>query len=636
MASVNVAVIRVFVMLGQCLLLVFAQSAPSQKNGICDVKDGKLLCLNVTHLPKQLPNDIDYIHVVDSNLDRLKHEDLNSTSVETLKFERNVIGELREGAFRLLPNLKSLHMSDNSIHANLTWCLFFGLDNLTSLDLKDNRFNMESFSKLLTLKKTAAPVQYSKDFCRCETTADERISSPCEELTVLPKLQYLRLSCNPFIILPSDIFLPLRQSPVVSLSLRTCQLLYIDKDTWAPLQHLQKVYLKNKKDSKIDELARNIANMNPRTDISLDLSLNSLQGVPTAVLAPLNSTLVELILTGNNFRIIRRSSFPRLQALEYLNLVACGIGKIEEGAFAALPNLKYLDLSQNRLRKYVSMKLFCPGTSGLKELRKMELNKCHLRSIEAGAFSALQYLQHLDLSGNQLEIDNDEVFSGLTSMSSLLLHDNRISFKGAKSPFKTLGSLLRLQLNKNFITHLTNDLFLGLDNLETLILRDNNIRYWNWPVLGATRNLYSLRLSRNELMEVTEAMLTDFAILRKLDISENPFKCNCELHIFHRWAVKHQGILQGWRKEEAYMCWTKNRSQYSLLFEENEIFRDCPLGLDAREQKPLFERPHAICLAVGISVLVVVVFIVGCFACRRGRRKVPRGKDYSGLKKALA
>ncbi|CAG0885297.1 unnamed protein product [Darwinula stevensoni] len=600
MASVNVAVIEVFVILGQCLLLVFPQSAPSQKNGICNVRGSKLLCLNVTHLPKHLPKNIDYIHVIDSNLDRLEQEDLNSASVETLKFERNVIGELTEGAFRLLPNLKSLHMSDNRIHANLTWCLFFDLDNLTSLDLEGNRFNAESFSNLLTLKKTAAPMQYSKDFCRCETTADERNSSCSEELTVLPKLQFLRLSCNPFIILPSDIFLPLGQSPVVSLSLRTCQLLYIDNDTWAPLQHFQKVFLKNNKESKIDELARNIANMNLRTNISLDLSLNSLQEVPMAELAPLNSTLVELILTGNNFSIIRRSAFPQLHALVYLNLATCGIGTIEEGALATLPNLKYLDLSQNRLIK-VHQAVMLPTLiflrldrnpydesscrwqrlhgdgndendydydddffvpifekmnrlrslsfswthiktreitknmfAGLKELRKMELNKCHLRSIEARAFSALQYLQHLDLSGNQLEIDNDEVFSRLTSLSSLLLHDNRISFKGAKSPFKTLGSLLHLQLNKNFITHLTKDLFLGLENLETLILRDNNIRYWNWPVLGATRNLYSLRLSRNELMEVTEAMLTDFAILRKLDISENPFKCNCELHNFYR------------------------------------------------------------------------------------------------------
>ena len=225
----NEAVIKVLVFLGQFLLQVFAESAPGQKNGICDVKDGKLLCRNVTHLPKQLPMDIDCIHVVDSNLDRLEQEDFKSTSVETLKFERNVIGELREGAFRLLPNLKSLHMSDNLVRANLTWCLFFGLDNLTSLDLEDNQFNTGPFSKKLKFKNRAAPVQYSKEFCRCPTTADECFSAPCEELTVLPKLQFLKLSCNPFITLTSDTFLPLRQSPIVSLSLRACQLLDIDE-----------------------------------------------------------------------------------------------------------------------------------------------------------------------------------------------------------------------------------------------------------------------------------------------------------------------------------------------------------------------------------------------------------------------
>ncbi|CAG0885299.1 unnamed protein product [Darwinula stevensoni] len=100
--------------------------------------------------------------------------------------------------------------------------------------------------------------------------------------------------------------------------------------------------------------------------------------------------------------------------------------------------------------------------------------------------------------------------------------------------------------------------------------------------------------------------------------------------------MKHQGKLQRWHEEEAYVCWTKMSDRYSLLFDEDEIFRDCQLDVDAREQESLFERSKAIYLTVGICVLVVVVFIVGCFACRRGRRKVPRGRDYIGLKKALA
>ncbi|CAG0885303.1 unnamed protein product [Darwinula stevensoni] len=486
---------------------------------------------------------------------------------------------------------------------------------------------------------------------------------------VLPELHVLRLSGNPFRILPGDIFLPLRQSPLLNLFLDKCQLSHVDEGTFSPLKLLQKLSLRGNPDLCMENLARATANIGSLSNASLDLSLNELQEIPTDVLASLNSTLMQLFLRGCNVGEIRNGSFPLLPVLDVLDLSLCRIRAIGAGTFDALPHLRTLDLSQNKLTgvpkaimlsTLVSLVLnenpyygyfemlqehgdddrgyddgfFVPpfenmdnllalslsGTAirmqkitkymfaGLKALMRLDLNDCNLYSIETGAFSALESLEILDMSGNQLEIENDGEFLGLTELKALFLHDNHISSQGATSPFKTLRNLTVLKLNRNSMTHLTEDFFAEMETMETLILSENDIEQWNSPVLGATKNMHNLRLDRNKLVAVTEAMLTDFANLATLDLSGNPFKCDCGLYHFYRWASENQEKLEGWLEEGAYTCWANNSTQYSFLLDGDEIFRDCVRSGDTNDQAPTATKAG---LIIALSVLVVHVSIVG-------------------------
>ncbi|CAG0901930.1 unnamed protein product [Darwinula stevensoni] len=341
-------VMAMLALVGPVLLQAFASSAPRPEPG-CSTKNGKLLCQNVTRLPKPLPDGVHFLHVTDSRLDRLGEEELRSDTVSTVWFERNAIGELGEGAFRRLSGLTFLHLSENLIRADLTWCTFLGLDELTNLHLEDNQINMESYYDFLEFDNGTSVVLSRGYFCRCEGINSSSERSPCEELTVLPKLQVLSLNCNPVRILPGDIFVPLRLSPVAFLYLETCQLLYIDEGSLSPLQHLQILILKDNKELVMDNLAQATTNIDSKYNISLDLSRTDLSEVPTNVLAPIASTLLELLLAENAFTTVRNGSFPRLPVLERLDLSRCRIRTIEGGAFDGLSNLEFLDLTGNGL-----------------------------------------------------------------------------------------------------------------------------------------------------------------------------------------------------------------------------------------------------------------------------------------------
>jgi len=77
-------------------------------------------------------------------------------------------------------------------------------------------------------------------------------------------------------------------------------------------------------------------------------SRRGLPGIPAGV--PVNS--LQLNLNGNAFTspVIRRANLSSYVDLEHLYLSECRLEALEVGAFADLASLRWLDLSNNRLR----------------------------------------------------------------------------------------------------------------------------------------------------------------------------------------------------------------------------------------------------------------------------------------------
>lgn len=149
---------------------------------------------------------------------------------------------------------------------------------------------------------------------------------------------------------------------------------------------------------------------------------------------------LQLNMNGNHFAspLLHRSNFSGLARLEHLYLSECGVEGIEVGTFLELQNLKWLDLSNNRLR-----------------------------TLSPSSFQGLN-LQHLFLNGNrQLELTRDS-FAGLVTVG-LYLHDCSLGWIHPEVLSPLSSSLKYLWLNGNELSTLDPQLepiFLSLTHLR--------------------------------------------------------------------------------------------------------------------------------------------------------------------------
>uniref|UniRef100_A0A672MYR9 Slit homolog 3 protein-like n=1 Tax=Sinocyclocheilus grahami TaxID=75366 RepID=A0A672MYR9_SINGR len=113
------------------------------------------------------------------------------------------------------------------------------------------------------------------------------------------------------------------------------------------------------------------------------------------------------------------------------------------GAFKKLPNLRKINLSNNKLRD-IREGAF-DGAGGVLELL---LTGNKLQSVSGRMFKGLSGLKTLTLRSNQISCVDNATFTGLSSVRLLSLYDNRISTI-APGAFNTLHSLSTINLLSN-------------------------------------------------------------------------------------------------------------------------------------------------------------------------------------------
>ncbi|VDI75519.1 Hypothetical predicted protein, partial [Mytilus galloprovincialis] len=154
--------------------------------------------------------------------------------------------------------------------------------------------------------------------------------------------------------------------------------------------------------------------------------------------------------------------------------------------------------------------------SGLQSLFSLLLSSNKISSIEDGAFSDLQYLRQLDISRNEISSIEDGAFSGLQSLVTLSLSSNKIS-SIEDGAFSDLQYLRLIALDNNNLTTVSAKIFDKETDLHALLLRGN-------PLICCTMaDFFEWRSNQNNITE-SDGTCTDFNSTTDIN-SFNVSKC---------------------------------------------------------------------------------------------------------------
>ncbi|XP_070267292.1 chondroadherin-like protein [Myotis yumanensis] len=276
-----------------------------------------------------------------------------------------------------------------------------------------------------------------------------------------------------------------------------------------------------------------------------------LQAVPRGF--PGDTQLLDL--RRNRFPAVPRAAFPGLGQLVSLHLQHCGIAALEAGALAGLGSLLYLYLSDNQLSGldaaalegaprlgylYLERNRFLqvPGAAlrALPRLFSLHLQDNAVERLAPGDLAGAQALRWLYLSGNRLSQVSPGALGPAPELEKLHLDRNQLR-EVPTGALEGLPALLELQLSGNPLRALRDGAFQPVGrSLQHLFLNSSGLEQVSPGAFsGLGPRLQSLHLQKNQLQALPA--LPGLSQLELVDLSGNPFRCDCQLLPLHRWLT---------------------------------------------------------------------------------------------------
>lgn len=301
---------------------------------------------------------------------------------------------------------------------------------------------------------------------------------------------------------------------------------------------------------------------------TLELNINIIAYLDRKALNGLKY-LLTLRLDNNLLTDLYNETFEDLHSLQTLNLRNNQISVIFNKTFFSLRKLSILDLGGNKITH-----LMPQAFEGLVSLNNLYLDRNHLAEIDGQLIGSLHgTLQVLDLHGNfihyfaeiaqspfvnltkltDLKLDAQmpygitllphAFFHGLTSLKSLYLSNNHISFLSTDL-FDDLKNLLFLTLDDSCagVTQLKPGIFKNLHKLEKLTLENMGIESFSKEVFGNLTGLKVLHLNRNAMQTLDVDLLENLTNLQYLDVRNTPLSCNCLNSELQNWTKNNQRV----------------------------------------------------------------------------------------------
>ncbi|XP_029976344.1 toll-like receptor 13 [Salarias fasciatus] len=270
---------------------------------------------------------------------------------------------------------------------------------------------------------------------------------------------------------------------------------------------------------------------------TLDLSHNLLWTYGGTFRTGLQS-LERLDLSRGFLFILHNGDFQGLRSLRYLDVSSDHIGRVQQKAFGGLKDLETLTVS-------IPLDYEC-NFRGLRRLRNLTVylstDRGQTRPPRASP-QALYELRSLKTftvvcRGFHFGIPLEPPEELLQTMPGLEAFAAINAFTSAPRPdtFRYLPRLQNLTLGKTDLSDLEPELFHFVPDLQTLDLSETSLRSLDFLSGADLFRLRSLSLRDNRLVTVNHTVLRSLPALVQLDLTGNPFACDCSNAAFIEWA----------------------------------------------------------------------------------------------------
>ncbi|CAG4930700.1 unnamed protein product [Colias eurytheme] len=428
-------------------------------------------------------------------------------SLTTVRFSDNQLTSLPPELFSDTKELKEIYLNNNTITV-LAPGLFSDLFQLLVLDLSHNELtsdwiNTSTFSGLKRL--------VFLDF------SHNRVSKM--EIALfrdLHNLQILKMQDNFIEHIPENVFSSLGNLHTLILS--NNRLTNIESYSFTGLSALSVLSIDSNRITKIHPHAlRNCTSLQ-----DLHINGNRLDEVPIALKEIPQLKTLDL---GENLIVsIENASFMTMQQMYGLRLTENNIGNISKGVFDKMTSLKILNLSRNKIHK-----IEAGSFDGNVNLQAIRLDGNYLTDI-GGLFAKLPNLVWLNISDNRLEwFDYAMIPTGLQWLD---IHANRIAELGNYFEIESQLSLSTFDASSNRLTEITGSAI--PNSVEMLYLNDNLISKVQSYTFFKKPNLTRVDLYGNKITSLDPNSLRISAVPQDKSVPEffiggNPLECDCTM-----------------------------------------------------------------------------------------------------------
>ena len=492
-------------------------------------------------LPDTFPDTLHYLRIMGTSIRRLDAEAFGDKDILVLEITENDLSlEVAEDSFANLTGIQQLIIHHNNLSVLSSQGFFTAFRHLVHLDVLDLDYNGLNFNG------TGGRPSW--------------LSEPA-----LPSVRHLSLRGNPIGRIQDYFFWDLRESPIVSLNLQSCDISWFGVKAFTYLTTLEHVDIF---DNPLFEptaeppsiaafldmqpFARAMEGMNTEKFRQLSLANTGLARVPTEVLRSRTLALTALNLAQNYISDIGNFAenlqdwdvFPAMKNLTDISLKSNKISDIHVNSFKKLHSLERLDVSRNE---------FTSLTNGVLHSNLLYLDisyQCHEKpgsdcsdypfTINSDMFldNNMEQLRVLKMSGLKVKRAHNATFTGLADLRELYIDDSTYSSISAGT-FRDLTKLKKLDMSNNQdLKPLPKGVFEGLDELEILNLgkSDKALRHVNragnesYPLggLGKLRQLlargairYEHPNSWQDKQPLSRALLAQLPSIELLDLSSN-------------------------------------------------------------------------------------------------------------------